>query len=120
MNKKNYNRISKSIDTILITLALILFALLLLTYDANANDNKQAIIFTNTQCGVACVDVKEAFYKTKVMIFTQEGYIKMNSYINPGMNKIDTSNLEPGMYYIVVYVNDVYVDKDTFTIGENI
>lgn len=81
------------------------------------SEGKEVSIFTNTQCGVACVDVETS--KAKVMVFSQEGYIKMNVFVDRGLNKINTSDLEPGNYHIVVYVNDVYVAKDMFTITGN-
>ncbi|MDB4343528.1 hypothetical protein OAA15_00745 [bacterium] len=81
------------------------------------SEGEEVSIFTNTRCGVACVDVETS--KAKIMVFNQEGYIKMSVYINRGLNKINTSNLDPGDYYIVAYVDDVYVAKDIFTITGN-
>lgn len=90
--------------------------LLVSSITLNTNWNKVSI-FTNTQCGDVCVEVEVE--KARVMIFSMEGHIEKNAYINRGLNKIHTSDLKPGNYYVVVYINDVYKDKDTFTITGN-
>ena len=91
--------------------------LLALSLTSNVNSDKVEI-FTNTQCGDVCVEVEVE--KARIMIFSMDGYIKRNDYINRGLNRINTCNLESGDYYVVLYVNDVYEKKDIFTTKGNL
>ena len=68
--------------------------LLVSSITLNTNWNRVSI-FTNTQCGDVCVEVEVE--KARVMIFSMEGYIEKNAYINRGLNKINTSK------YIGIY-----------------